>query len=115
MAEVDGEVSDHGDHGDVAWPEEGRLAQRWEARLCLRERMRSEHKLLLWPCKKMVGAASIPALCLNRFAIADILLEWCPCSSEPKSPPIEWLRREARSPKALHHSMRGPQYTSVGS
>ena len=77
------------------FPKEGLLAKRWDSKVFVRERMRAEHKLLIWPSKAMVGAASIPSLCLNRFIIAEVLLEWCPFCHEPKAPPIDWIRREA--------------------
>ena len=88
------------DGEDFQWPPLGSLAKRWDARSIIRDRVRLEHRLLLWPAKASVGVASMPALSLNRFVVADIMLEWCPVSREPKSPPIGWLRREAGSFRA---------------
>ena len=77
------------------WPQKDQLARRWEGRAVLREQMRAEKRLLVWPSKATTGVASLASLRMNRFAIADIVAEWASVCSEPRSPPIAWIRQEA--------------------
>ena len=92
--EEEEEAEPAADQGKL-WPPKGLLANRWEQRPLIREQLRSEKKLLLWPAKVTIGVASQASLKLNRYVVADILTEWGKISEEPVAPPIGWLRQEA--------------------
>ena len=79
----------------VRLPEKGTLARRWEQREMIRECVRSNKKLLLWPTQLTTGVASQAALKLNRMVIADLISEWGAVCKEPRAPPVQWLREEA--------------------
>ena len=80
----------------VKLPEKGVLAKRWEQRALIRESVRSNKKLLLWPSQLTTGVASQAALKINRMAIADLISEWGAVCTEPRAPPVQWLREEAQ-------------------
>ena len=92
---VDGDDVEEPAPGSVVLPEKGVLAKRWEQRGLIREHMREHKKLLSWPSSLTTAVASKVALKLNRHVIADLLSEWGKVSSEPKAPPIAWLKQEA--------------------
>ena len=81
--------------GRPPWPAKGLLADRWEKRPLVREQMRLNKKLLLWPSPVTTGVASQASLKLNRYIIYDVLEEWGKVCEEPVAPPIGWLRQEA--------------------
>ena len=79
----------------VVWPEKGSLAKCWESRVLLREQVRVHRKLLAWPSAILTGVASVNALKLNRYVVADIIKIWSGTCHEPSPPPVAWLRQEA--------------------
>ena len=77
------------------WPETSLLATRWEKNDVVRRIYRSRKKLLLWSEKKQ-NICTMETLAPNRQAVFDAFEIWAPTISEPKSPPISWLKSEAR-------------------
>ncbi|CAE7220191.1 unnamed protein product [Symbiodinium sp. CCMP2592] len=61
--------------------------------------MRDGRKLLSWPSRVTIGAASQAALVLNRTPIMILIEQWGSVCEEPKSVPIKWMRDEV---KRLH-------------
>ena len=92
---VAAEPEPEADEVGVEMPAKGALMRRWEDRALIREQVRAHKRLLMWPSAELTGVASQASLKLNRFAIADILVEWGKTCKEPKAPPIGWLRDEA--------------------
>ncbi|CAE7301306.1 unnamed protein product [Symbiodinium necroappetens] len=80
----------------ASWPPKFALARKWDEHIVLREQMRRTGKLLIWDTPASTGVANKTSLRLNRFAIAAVLEVWVGTSDSPKSPPIGWLRAEAR-------------------
>ena len=89
----------------VAWPLKGSLAKAWEQNPVVRELFReNKWQLLAWPKVELVGVASLRSLSLNRRSIQDAIRIWSEFSATPKSPPIDWLKQEARD---ISHSTVG--------
>ena len=86
-----------GEGAAAATPEKGALYAAWESRPLIREQLRCNKKLLVWPSVQTTGVASMAALKCNRLVIADVINVWGKFCSEPKSPPVAWLRSEAPS------------------
>ena len=83
------------EQGDESlWPDQGKLANRWEANLEVRQHFRSVQNLLIWP-NDNVGVISMKALAMNKTVIYDAVQVWSEASFEAKSPPIRWLKTEA--------------------
>ena len=96
LRDADEEGEEASQSGRPPWPAKGLLAARWEQRAMVREQMRQNKKLLLWPSPVTTGVASQNSLKLNRYIIYDVLEEWGKVCEEPVAPPIGWLRQEAR-------------------
>jgi hypothetical protein len=77
------------------WPETTLLATRWEKNDVVRRIYRSRKKLLLWG-KKKENICTMETLAPNRQAVFDAFEIWAPTIPDPKSPPISWLKAEAR-------------------
>ena len=81
----------------VTWPTRFLLAKHWEAHTLIRAAFRlNDGKLLSWVSPQLVGVASLRALSINKLAIQLTLEKWCATTSTPKSPPVDWLKQEAR-------------------
>ena len=80
------------------WPETDSLAQRWESHGLIREQMRSCGKILLWDSPQATGVASKATLTKNRFAIQVLLEVWLGHVDLPKSPCVQWLKKEVGDP-----------------
>ena len=78
------------------WPAKFALAEAWESSPLIRAAFRKNGVLLIWPKPDTVGVASMKALSLNRKVIEMALDVWCFHSDSAKSPPVDWLKREAR-------------------
>lgn len=80
------------------------LARLWEAEFSIRDRLRIFElngkniggKLLSWPDPEK-KVASMGAIALNVRALTILAEWWCPKVSEPKSPSVILLAREAIS------------------
>ena len=81
---------------EVQLPEPGELASRWDANVDIRQAMRDNKKLLVWPSVVTTGVASLKSLSLNRLVVSEVVHVWSGVS-DAKSPPIGWLRDEARA------------------
>ena len=94
---VDAAGSEPEDEGSlhVAWPEDGSLASRWEERAAIREQLRCSKRLLAWPSKVTIGVSNQSSLKLNKHTIVDLLNVWATTCTEPKAPPIQWIKKEA--------------------
>ncbi|CAE7310973.1 Zan [Symbiodinium sp. KB8] len=84
---------------EVVLPPPGQLAKAWENNALIRQQMRDGRKLLSWPSRVTIGAASQQALVLNRTVIMILVEQWGAVCAEPKSVPIKWMRDEV---KELH-------------
>ena len=82
----------------TGWPRKFALAELWESSPLLRSAFRNSGVLLAWPKPDTVGVASMRALSINRLATEMALTIWCDHSPTPKSPPVQWLKQEARLP-----------------
>ena len=81
-----------------AWPASHQLAKTLEQNALVRELFRNNNShLLKWPKPDLVGVASMSALSLNKMIIKEVLLLWGTVCNEPKSPPVDWLKQEARA------------------
>ena len=91
----------------VAWPSPHALASTWEESGDVRKVLRDTGKMLKWPKVELCGLGSLSALSANRQAIHDTLLVWCAFNKgSAKSPPIDWLRQEARMLKCAYPSQK---------
>ena len=79
---------------EVVLPPPGQLAKAWENNALIRQQMRDGRKLLSWPSRVTIGAASQQALVLNRTVIMILVEQWGAVCAEPKSVPIKWMRDE---------------------
>ena len=84
-----------GKMGDSSWPEMHKLAKTWDGCEIVRDRMRTQGRLLDWPSAATTGVATKATLKLNRFIIRYTMMVWVEVSDGPKSPPIAWIRQEA--------------------
>lgn len=88
-----------GKGGKCLWPQDGGLSKQWEGKAKLRIDLRLNKEMLRWPKKKgkeTKGVPSMAALSLNLEAVQVGLEEWIRFQSTPKSPPVDWLKQEAR-------------------
>ena len=79
-----------------SWPEKHKLAKTWDGCEISRDRMRTQRRLLDWFSAASTGVASKATLKLNRFCVRQTMQIWVDVADTPKSPPIGWLRQEAR-------------------
>ena len=78
------------------WPEPGLLAKTWEEVGPIRKVFRDNGQLLVWPKKDLVGVASLRALGMNKTVVSEAVKVWSSKVSTAKSPPVDWLKEEAR-------------------
>eukprot|EP00435_Cladocopium_sp_Y103_P013314 s428_g3.t1 len=82
----------------MSWPNRHLLASVWEESSDVRQSLRQNGKLLIWPKAHLTGVGTVENLRANRVAVHDALKVWAEHtsnSSVPKSPPVDWLREEA--------------------
>lgn len=84
----------------VVGDQEISLARLWEGDANIRERVRFNGGYLLeWPKLKdgkiAVSQQSMPALGMNGFVMKYVAQYWCPKQSTPKTPHIDFFRKEA--------------------
>ena len=84
-----------------SWPPTHELASVLEENSTVRQSLRQNKKILVWPNPKMTGVASVESLSTNRTAVQDALQVWASHSSVAKSPPVDWLREEVGFGRAM--------------
>ena len=91
---------------EAAWPPKHELAALWDSHDVIRAQMRTSGKLLVWPTPASTGIPSKVSLKLNRWVVLLIIKVWGKHHASPKSPPIGWLRQEARQLKNVSMTHR---------
>lgn len=85
------------DDNGGSWPTPHTLACVWEECSDVRKSLRDTGRMLQWPKVALTGIGSLTALSANRQAVQDALEVWgSHHTCEAKSPPVNWLKEEAR-------------------
>ena len=78
-------------NGDAA---ESTLAKMWEENRHIRNRLRQEGALVIWPKPELIGHPNMAAIALNSYPLQVLAKWWCPQQGSPKSPSVRALKRE---------------------
>ena len=92
----DGVAEIDADDSTASWPAAHELASVWEESSHVRQCLRQKGRTLLWPNVTTTGVATVENLKANRIVVHDALKVWASHSDLAKSPPVDWLREEAR-------------------